>query len=188
MNHILWWERNLAFSPKGIKGTSWSIIKQRQRKGRQWLPTGLKKSQSSNWVNLSSTPQRCSIRTGMQDTGPPGQSSHCVVTSTGWSRWRHLYVFYFIIFWASLVSQMVKNLPAMQETQVQSLGQEDPLEGETPVSLPGKSLDRGAWRAAVHGVAKSQTRLSDQHFRFIILIAIKFIFDGNSKELIKHTF
>ena len=34
---------------------------------------------------------------------------------------------------------MVKNLPAMQETQVQSLGQEDPLEGETPVFLPGKS-------------------------------------------------
>ena len=27
-----------------------------------------------------------------------------------------------------LVAQMVKNLPAMQETQVQSLGQEDPLE------------------------------------------------------------
>ena len=30
--------------------------------------------------------------------------------------------------WASLVSQMVMNLPAMQETQVQFLGQEDPLE------------------------------------------------------------
>ena len=30
--------------------------------------------------------------------------------------------------WASLVVQMVKHLPAMQETQVQSLGQEDPLE------------------------------------------------------------
>ena len=29
---------------------------------------------------------------------------------------------------ASLLAQMVKNLPAMQETQVQSLGQEDPLE------------------------------------------------------------
>ena len=29
---------------------------------------------------------------------------------------------------ASLVAQMVKNLPAMQETQVQSLGWEDPLE------------------------------------------------------------
>ena len=30
--------------------------------------------------------------------------------------------------WASLVAQMVKNLPAMQETQVQSLGWEDSLE------------------------------------------------------------
>ena len=30
--------------------------------------------------------------------------------------------------WASLVAQMVKNLPAMQETQVQSLGWADPLE------------------------------------------------------------
>ena len=30
--------------------------------------------------------------------------------------------------WASLVAQMVKNLPAMQEMQVQSLSQKDPLE------------------------------------------------------------
>ena len=30
--------------------------------------------------------------------------------------------------WASLVTQMVKNLPAVQETWVQSLGWEDPLE------------------------------------------------------------
>ena len=32
--------------------------------------------------------------------------------------------------WASLVAQLVKNLPAMQETLVRSLGQEDPLEME----------------------------------------------------------
>ena len=32
--------------------------------------------------------------------------------------------------WASLVAQIVKHLPAMQETQVQSLGLEDPLEEE----------------------------------------------------------
>ena len=32
--------------------------------------------------------------------------------------------------WASLVAQMVKRLSAMQETQVQSLGWEDPLEKE----------------------------------------------------------
>ena len=31
-------------------------------------------------------------------------------------------------FWASLKAQLVKNWPAMQETLVQSLGQEDPLE------------------------------------------------------------
>ena len=30
--------------------------------------------------------------------------------------------------WASLVAQLVRNLPAMWETWVQSLGQEDPLE------------------------------------------------------------
>ena len=43
--------------------------------------------------------------------------------------------------WASLVAQMVKNLPVAQETQVQSLGQEDPLEVQmatTPVFLPGE--------------------------------------------------
>ena len=32
-------------------------------------------------------------------------------------------------FWASLVAQTVKNLPAKQETWVRSLGWEDPLEG-----------------------------------------------------------
>ena len=48
-----------------------------------------------------------------------------------------------------LVVQTGKNLPAMQETQVQSLGGEDPWRREkqpTPVFL----------RARVHGVAKSQ--------------------------------
>ena len=36
----------------------------------------------------------------------------------------------------------------------------------TPILLPGKSMDRGAWNAAVHGVAKSQTRLNDFTFTF----------------------
>ena len=35
--------------------------------------------------------------------------------------------------WASLVAQIVENLPAIQETQVQSLGQEDPLEKEMTI-------------------------------------------------------
>ena len=33
-------------------------------------------------------------------------------------------------YWVSLVAQFLKNLPAMQKTQVQSMGQEDPLEKE----------------------------------------------------------
>ena len=36
-----------------------------------------------------------------------------------------------LIVWASLVAQRLKHLPPMRETQVQSLGQEDPLEKET---------------------------------------------------------
>ena len=56
--------------------------------------------------------------------------------------------------WASLVAQMVKNLPAMQETLVWSLGWEDPLEEDMATHLP---MDRGAWRAKDHGVAKSWT-------------------------------
>ena len=52
----------------------------------------------------------------------------------------------------------------MQETWVQSLGQEDLLEKEmAPHSsiLPGKSMDGGVWWVTLHGVAKSRTRLSD---------------------------
>ena len=59
---------------------------------------------------------------------------------------------------ACLVAQMVKNLPAMEETRVQSLGWEDPLEMEMATHsniLAGRILmNRGAWWATVHGVAK----------------------------------
>ena len=67
--------------------------------------------------------------------------------------------------WASLVAQMVKNPPAMQETWARSLGWEDPLEKEmaTHSSILGWRIpmDRGAWQATVHGVTKSQTQLSN---------------------------
>ena len=41
-----------------------------------------------------------------------------------------------------------------------------PLWHPTPVLLPGNPMDGGAWWAAVHGVAKSRTRLSDFTFTF----------------------
>ena len=51
---------------------------------------------------------------------------------------------------------MVKNLPAIQETWVQSLGWEDPLEKEmatySSIFALENSMDRGAWQATVHGV------------------------------------
>ena len=63
--------------------------------------------------------------------------------------------------WASLVAQLVKNLPAMWETWVQSLGWEDTLkEGiATHFSILAWRIpmDRGAWWATVHGVTKSKT-------------------------------
>ena len=62
--------------------------------------------------------------------------------------------------WASLVAQMVRNLPVVRETWVQSLGLEDPLEEGMAIhaNIPTCRIpmDRGAWWAIVHRVAKSQ--------------------------------
>ena len=64
-----------------------------------------------------------------------------------------------VVFYGFLGGSAVKNLPAMLETWVQSLGWKDPLEKEmaTQYSCLGNPMDRGAWQATVHGVAKSQT-------------------------------
>ena len=69
--------------------------------------------------------------------------------------------YYFLTEWASLVAQTVKNLPAMRETWVQSLGWEhSPEEGMATHSsilawrIP---IDGGVWQATVQEVAKSQT-------------------------------
>ena len=49
-------------------------------------------------------------------------------------RWCHLHIWgYWYFSWLPLVAQMVKNLPAMQETWVWSLGWEDPLEEGTAI-------------------------------------------------------
>ena len=60
---------------------------------------------------------------------------------------------------------MVKNLPAVWETWVPSLGWADLLEEgmatHSSILAWRIPMDRGAWWATVHGVAKSQTRLND---------------------------
>ena len=65
--------------------------------------------------------------------------------------------------WASLVAQLEKNMPAMRETWVQSLGWEDPLEEGKGYPLQYFGLEN-SMDYIVHGVAKSQTQLSDFHY------------------------
>ena len=67
-------------------------------------------------------------------------------------------------FWDSLVAQMVKNRPAMQETWVQSLSQEDPLEDGNPLQDSCLENPHGQRRLVgytVSGATKSQIQLSD---------------------------
>ena len=111
-----------------------------------------------------------------------------------------------LFIWASLLAQLVKNPPAMQETPVWFLGQEDPLErgkdthcsilglrcgsaGKESAcnagdlgSIPGLGRSPGEGKGnplqysglenstdyIVHGVATSQTQLTDFHFIYLI--------------------
>ena len=97
-------------------------------------------------------------------------------------------MFVIVIIWASLVAQLVKNLPAMWETWVWSLGWEDPL--EKGMAAHSSIL---AWRipwTIVHGVRKSWTRLSDFHFHYYlfllgwILVTAHWIFTFNMWDLV----
>ena len=68
------------------------------------------------------------------------------------------YIIYLLKDLASLVAQSVKNPPAMQETGIWSLCWEDPLEKEISTYLSiltwKNPMDRGAWKAMVHGVSR----------------------------------
>ena len=63
------------------------------------------------------------------------------------------------------MAQLVKDLLAMQETPVRFLGWEDPLEEGMATNYSILAwripMDRGAWKATVHGVAKSRKLLSN---------------------------
>ena len=102
---------------------------------------------------------------------PPGKTN-LLPSSSSLHKMVNLFFFFFffVLFacnlWASLVVQMVKNPPAMQDTWVQALDLEDPIEKgiATHSSIPAWEIP---WTEApgrlhtVHGVAKNRTRLSD---------------------------
>ena len=83
--------------------------------------------------------------------------------------------------WASLVGQLVKNPPAMQETQVRSLSWEDPPEEGMATHSRYSGLEN-SMDCVVHGVAKTGTRLSSFHCpsslvtKFVLFLIYKFIF------------
>ena len=81
-----------------------------------------------------------------------------------------LYIFLYLWdFGASLLAQMVKNLPTMWETCFQSLGWEDPLEEgmatHSNILVWRMTMDRGAWWAIVHSAA----------VRFLLLCVFLFL-------------
>ena len=67
--------------------------------------------------------------------------------------------------WVSLVAQMLKNLPAIEETWVRFLDQEDPLQKGNGYPLQHfyleNPVDRGAWQAMIQGISKIWIPLSE---------------------------
>ena len=106
----------------------------------------------------SEVAQSCLTLRDPTDCSLPGSSIHGIFQSR-------------VLEWGAIafskMALVVKNPPADAgdtELCIRSLAQEDPLDlrkwQPTPVSLLGNPMDRAAWRAIVHGVARSQTRLS----------------------------
>ena len=83
----------------------------------------------------------------------------------------------YIFIWPSLMAQMVKSLPAMWKTHVQSLGQEDHPGDRSGNPLQyfylENPMDGVIWWALLHGIAQNQTQLSDYHYRYYIFIWFK---------------
>ena len=124
---------------------------------------GSSKSQSIHWIVSSIDRKR---KVPKESSSTNAANVFCKFSSLPSPK--ALVSVYMSLYWGrvSLVAQMVKNLPAMQKTRVQSLGWEDsPRRGSATHSsilawrIP---MDRGAWRAPVHSVAKSQTQLKRQ--------------------------
>ena len=79
------------------------------------------------------------------------------------------------------MAHTIKNLPAIWETWIRSLGWEDPMEEgmatHSSILAWRIPMDRGAWWATVHGVAKKRTRLTNPFLSaFILLYKYMFVY------------
>ena len=80
--------------------------------------------------------------------------------------------------WASLVVQMIKNLPAVWETWARSLDWEDLLEEgmatHSNILARRIPMDRGAWRTVVHAVIESDTTEATKHQIMLKILKLGF--------------
>ena len=90
--------------------------------------------------------------------------------------WEEKYLYVYT--WASLVAQLVKNLPAMQETPVLSLGWEDPREKEMVTHSSILVWRIPQTEVTVHGVRKSWTQPteSESDYRVTNTFTLHFIY------------
>ena len=133
-------------------------MQRRVEKGEEKVWRGSRRY-PAHWASVSST------LTGTYEASSAGRESTCdagdpgPIPGSGRSPGERAGLV-FQCSWASPVAQAVKNLPAIREPWVQSLGWEDALEermathsGILAWRIP---MDRGAWQAATHRVAQSQ--------------------------------
>ena len=138
----------------------------RRRRGIQkitWL-NGIINVMTRDWGNSGRW-----LRTGKPDPWLLCYTpwDHKASDTTDWLKNKNVWIYNYTsmsTYRSSLMAQSVKNSPAMWETWAWSLDWGDPLEEGMAIQfniLDWRILkDRGAWRTAVHGVAKSWTQLS----------------------------
>ena len=116
--------------------------------------------QLSKKIAVTSFPDGSVVKESACNAGIPG-------SIPGWGRSTGEGIGYPLQYsWASLVVQLIKNPPAMQETWVQSLCWEDPPENGKGYPLQYSGLENPR-DCTVHGVTKSRTQLSNFHFHFL---------------------
>ena len=147
------WRRKWQSTPTLLPGKS-----HRWRRVIGYSPWGLKESDTTERLHFTSyrwdtSPASLAIN---HSSSPASLASPSMITA--WT-------------WVSLVAQLVKKKSACTAEDLGSI----PALGRSPGEGHGNplqysclknSMDKGAWRATVHGVAKSQTRLSDFTFTF----------------------
>ena len=118
--------------------------------------------------------------------------------STCWQKWLYLLILDQVLGFAQCQSQLVKNLPAIRETWVQSLSWKIPWRRErlpTPVFWPGKGKGyplqysglESSMDCIVPGVIKNQTQLSNFDFTSFQQIELTSSFLFQPAALIKST-